>query len=279
MKEPDPDPKIQPLPNPVPRAGTSGGADDQPRADDALQPGKPGPRILSPGMLFGGFVGLLMGALVGGACCWLALVTEFLWQGALIGAMIGSLGGAIIGVKERKARGDFGRPDIATIICVVYGLVPAILILLLGIGLVRGSFSGYLFLGAISGGPMVGLLLGAILDRAYEASLQKSWGAALGFGVAGVTAYSGIAFVIVTAPAGPDTKVLAAEARSLILREWQKKPELRGATIQNVTLVHKGGKLYTGFVDATIGGQAERLSVEVIVEGGTLELTLKPMNE
>ena len=57
------------------------------------------------------------------------------------------------------------------------------------------------------------------------------------------------------------------EMQPLILQEWQKKPELKGATIQKVELVHKNGKLYTGFVDATVGGQRQRFALEVVLDG------------
>ncbi|MBX9625225.1 MAG: hypothetical protein K2X82_15570 [Gemmataceae bacterium] len=73
----------------------------------------------------------------------------------------------------------------------------------------------------------------------------------------------------------PDPKELAAEVKPLILKKWREKPELHSATIQDVTLVHKGGNTYTGLVNATIDGKTEWLKLEVIHDGQTIfwELT------
>jgi hypothetical protein len=69
---------------------------------------------------------------------------------------------------------------------------------------------------------------------------------------------------------------VAAEVKLQILQEWQKQPEHRDATIQNLTLVHKGDKLYSGFVDATISGQSERFTVTVIFDQGMITWEMKP---
>ena len=54
-------------------------------------------------------------------------------------------------------------------ICVVYGLLPGLLIFLGGIGALRGKF----LLGAAFACPMVGLLIGGLLDRVYEGILRR----------------------------------------------------------------------------------------------------------
>jgi hypothetical protein len=51
--------------------------------------------------------------------------------------------------------------------------LPALLILLGGIGIVRGKFSGLLVLGAACAGPMAGMLVGAVVDRFYEGILRR----------------------------------------------------------------------------------------------------------
>lgn len=112
--------------------------------------------------------------------------------------------------------------------------------------------------------------------------LKKSWGAPLAIAIGGVLAYLAVVCLIAmaayaaTAAYSPDPNELAAEVKLLILQEWQMKPELRGATIQKVMLVHKGGKVYTGFVDATLDGQSERLALEVTFDRGTIAWELKP---
>jgi hypothetical protein len=132
-------------------------------------------QTMPSGMLFGGFVGLLMGSLVAAACCWISGLMDFVRGWVLAGALVGSMSGFFIGIHERKRHGDLPKTNLATIICMVFGLLPALLIALGGIGLVRGKFSGLLCLGAVSAGPMAGLLIGGLLDRIYEGFLQRRW--------------------------------------------------------------------------------------------------------
>jgi len=222
-------------------------------------------RKLPLGSVFGAFAGFLLGALAGAACCWKLGLTDSprLWP--LVGAVIGCFGGIVIGVKERKARGEFARPDIATIIGLVYGLCPALLTLLGGLGLVRGRFSALALLGMAFTGPVIGLLIGAMLDRAYEAIRNKSWGTAAGTSIAGIAAFLGVFYLIEVMNTGPDTSGITREVKLLILEEWSQKPAMRGATIEKITLTTDDEFKYTGFVDATIDQQPEHLSLLVVV--------------
>jgi hypothetical protein len=105
--------------------------------------------------------------------------------------------------------------------------------------------------------------------------VKKGWGLPLlaGFGLVGV--YLAVIFVLVVATYKPDPKELAGAVKPLILQEWQKKPELRGASIQDITLVHQGGNTYAGVVDATLNGKPERLMLEVTHDGQTVRWQLK----
>jgi hypothetical protein len=106
----------------------------------------------------------------------------------------------------------------------------------------------------------------------------RSWGAPIGIAVGAVAGYMLVVLVLAFVFYTPDAKDIVAEVKPLILQEWQKKPETRGATIQNITLDHKGGNRYSGFVDATLGGRLERFTLEVTVDGGTFVWELKPVN-
>ena len=77
-----------------------------------------------------------------------------------------------------------------------------------------------------------------------------------------------LCFALLVASCGPTETAsrLAREVQPLILAEWQKLPELKDASIQQVELVHEGGNTYRGFVDATFGGAATRLGIEVIAD-------------
>ena len=105
--------------------------------------------------------------------------------------------------------------------------------------------------------------------------VKKSWGRPLLIGVAGIGAYFAVVLFFVVAVYKPDPNELAAEIKPLILQEWQKRPELSNATIQSVTLVHQGGNIYTGFIDATLDSKTERLMLEVTHDGGTITWQLK----
>src|SRR5262249_20665376 len=92
--------------------------------------------------------------------------------GALAGGVIGSLGGGCLGARHRKGRRDPLTSEVGTTVCMTYALLPALLILLGGLDVVRGKFSGLLVLGAACAAPMGGLLVGGVLDRAYEGALR-----------------------------------------------------------------------------------------------------------
>jgi MFS family permease len=265
MNEPDPENQIQRRPTGISPAPLSSGAKDLSEADSAFSESKP--RLVPRGQFFGAMVGMLMGALTGMAMCWLLGLYDAEWEGVLAGAVIGTLGGTIIGIKERKSRGDLVRPDIATFICVGYGLLPALLILLQGVGAVRGRLSGYVLFGAAFAGPMAGLLIGAFLDRAYEASRRKSWGVVLRFGIAGMVAWFGLGLLVHRMMQGPDPDDLAKEVRSFLVREWRKRPELESVKIQKVSLVRVRNMEYAGLVDALEAGQGVQFSIRVVVEG------------
>jgi len=107
--------------------------------------------------------------------------------------------------------------------------------------------------------------------------VKKGWGLPLLAGFAAVGVYTTVVFIIATAASHPNPNALAAEVKPLILQEWHKRPELQGLSIRDIALVHKGGKVYTGFVDTTLGGQSERLVLEVVFDGHNIAWELKPL--
>jgi hypothetical protein len=107
--------------------------------------------------------------------------------------------------------------------------------------------------------------------------IKKGWGRPLLAGFAAVGVYTTVVFIIATAASHPNPSALAAEVKPLILQEWHKRPALQGLSIRDIALVHKGGKVYTGFVDTTRGGQSERLVLEVVFDGHTIAWKLKPL--
>jgi hypothetical protein len=67
-----------------------------------------------------------------------------------------------------------------------------------------------------------------------------------------------------------DASELAADLKPLIIKKWRDSPELQRAVVHDVSLVHKGGTLYAGFVEVTLDGQAERLPLEVVYDRGDI---------
>jgi hypothetical protein len=260
MNDPDPDHSIQPA------SGSAPGVPLSSISETETQFPKPSSGIFPRGLIFGAFVGFLMGVPTALACCWILGLYESQVPAAFAGAMFGTLTGAVIGVMERKARGDLIRPDIATIICFIFGLVPAALMLLQGIGAVRGRFSIYALLGAAFTGPMVAMLVGGLLDRAYEASHKRSLGSALGFAIFGLAALAGLSFLLHRMMQGPDADELAPQVKALLVREWRKRPDLESLKIRKVSLVHEGGREYSGAVDATNLDLVEKFTIHVVVD-------------
>jgi hypothetical protein len=74
----------------------------------------------------------------------------------------------------------------------------------------------------------------------------------------------------------PSPDEVATEVKPLILLEWKKQPGIRNATIQRISLTHKGGGLYSGFIEAALEGQPERLSLEVVLDRETIKWEIKP---
>ena len=114
-----------------------------------------------------------MGGFVGCVSCWLVGALDYLWPVALIGAMIGLVGGVPFGLMHRKRQSQVAETNLATMIGATFGLVPALLILLGGVGVVQGKFSGLLMMGAMCAGPMIGLMIGGLLDRFYEGTFGQ----------------------------------------------------------------------------------------------------------
>ena len=269
MKDPDGDQQIQPQPSPASSSASFSEDAGPPMAVEADRFDEPRLRHRRSRMLFGALVGLLMGAVVGTACGWLFGFVDCVWGGTLIGALIGPLGGVLIGTRTGEGQGELVRPDIATIVCFLYGLVAS------GLSLFwtprwagqQVEFATYIFWGS----PLAGLLIGALLDRAYEAGINRSRSRAVICGAIAVAACVALSWVLVAVGSRPVPEVVAAKARLLIQEHWQKTPELRGGTIQNVTLVHEGGNVYSGFMEAQLGGLTLHYRLKVIFDGKGFE--------
>lgn len=228
------------------------------------------------GVLFGAFVGLLTGPAVAGVTCWLTDWYEGLTLAVCVGAAIGPLGGAAVGLREPKGRGIVVRPDIATMICAGYGVLPALLMFAASIGTLGAGFSVLAGVGLACIGPMLGMLIGAVFDRAYEAMLQKAWIAGLlrcAVGAAVCAAITAGAFI---APYGPDPEDLARDARQAVREQWHQQGIVT-VLIRSLTVERVRGRQYTGVVDAVLDGQRARFRLAITVDGPEYTWTLDPL--
>jgi hypothetical protein len=256
MNDPGPDHAIQPA-----SASASGAPSNLSEAETLIP--KPSTAIVPPGLIFGAFVGFLMSVPTALACCWLLGLYESQAPAAFAGAMFGTVAGAFIGGMERKVRGDLVRPDIATIICFVFGLLPGLIIFVRAI---RGQFSVYGLVGVVFAVPMIAMLIGGLLDRAYEANRKRSLGATLVFALFGLAALAGLSFLLNKAMQGPDPDELALQVKAHLVREWRKRPDLETVKIRKVSLVHDQGMEYSGFIDASNRDLVEKFRIHVSVD-------------
>jgi len=137
-----------------------------------------------------------------------------------------------------------------------------------GIGLMTGWYFGL--------GRAQAQHIKEVLGNHY---VRKGWGLPLLIAVGAIGAYAAVIFFVVEVTYKPDPVELADQVKPLILEEWHKTPELRGATIIKVTLAHKEGNVYSGFVDAKLAGHVERLALEVIYEVNTIAWEIKPFDD
>ena len=93
--------------------------------------------------------------------------------------------------------------------------------------------------------------------------VKRSWAKPLLIAVGLVVVYLAVLFGAGLAFTSRSPQAVADMVKPMILEEWHKKPELKDATIQNVTLTRKEGDLYTGFVDATFSDGPHRFGLEV----------------
>lgn len=160
-----------------------------------------------------------------------------------------------------------------------HGVALAVLAALLGTAAASGEVFGNVFMASLLGGPFVGMLIGAMLDRAYEAYCQRNWLAATRLVAASIAVCIGISWFMMSTPWGPDIDDLTRRVRACILSEWRRQPDLGTTAIQKIDLERAHGAFYTGVIDATFDGLPRRFSVKVAVSGRTGFLEWQPLHE
>jgi hypothetical protein len=223
----------------------------------------------------GALAGVPLGALAAAVVCWLADYGDYAWQAAACRAAAGVVGGAALGFLERALRGAFVRPDVATVIGVAFGAVVALIVLLGNAGFAKGRASAYLLVGAVFAAPAGGLIVGGLLDRAFEAAALCRRRAALGLGAVAVAVCLG-AVVVIAEYSDPSPQTVAARVREIATEKWQEDPETSKAKVRNVTLYRPLHRTYRGEMVATLNGEETRFDVEVYVRHNRVEASWVP---
>src|SRR5262249_5684113 len=162
---------------------------------------------------------------------------------------------------ERSLRGVLVRPDVATCVAVVFGLVVAVGVFVV-VGPVFGALSARAFVIALFIGPVVGLIVGGVLDRAFEAGGRRPWAGRVWFGGFGLAVcVGGVALILTKSDPPPET--VAEKAREVIVVVWEVNPDMEGARIRKITLGPPTHRTYVGIIDATIDGRPVRFDLTV----------------
>ncbi|MBM4069277.1 MAG: hypothetical protein FJ271_10075 [Planctomycetes bacterium] len=243
---------------------------DQDAFATAPELGRGRSKTLPAALIVGVLAGIPVGSVVGTGCCWLIEYLDHIWVGALLGAVGGALAGGLIAFAERQVRGELVRPDTATMVAVVLNLIPALLILLFNLAW-SGKMS-YWLATMVFAGPLLGLLIGGMLDRSYEAFQRGALGGSFVFAFIGLAGCGGLLFAIDQAAYGPSPNQVARETRDLLASEWRDDKEMNRATLDQVTLTRKGRNTYEGFADVSFDVFRERLALEVTVKYGMISV-------
>lgn len=81
--------------------------------------------------------------------------------------------------------------------------------------------------------------------------------------------------VLFPALARPSESQIANEAQRIIQDEWQKDAVWKTASIKNIYMIHKSGNSYDCLVEATLQGQPQRLTFDVVCDGKAILLQRK----
>ena len=241
-------------------------------------PGRPNSSLVNAG--FGALAGLPLGAAAGAACCWQMGLWDEFWQGVRFGMLAGPIAGALIGYLQGRLRAELVRPQVATFAGIGFGLLTAVLIgYMFFAGRITGRFSLLTLAGVTFTSPMIGLMIGGVLDRAFEEVLRKRWGVAAATGVVGLAISGGVIWLIDSSAYGPEPAEIGRLASAAILEDWSDNPELRGAEIQEVSIVRLGRRAYTGFIVLRVADEEVRFVVAASLQDEGVRLKCTPVNE
>jgi MFS family permease len=209
----------------------------------------------------------------GAATCYVVGEWDHLETSVLLGAVLGALVGIAIVFVYRFRTGAGPRQDVGAVAGMIIGLSPAMIIVLK----LAGELSGSLIAAAAFVGPMTGLLLGALLDRATDELRDRRWGAAFVFGGVSVGLCAGLVLFIDSAAYGSPPEEVAEVVRKLITASWRDDPLMEGADIDNLQIRRDGRRSYRGTFNTAIAGFDMPFELQAWDDGDAIRVQWEPV--
>lgn len=208
----------------------------------------------------------------GAATCYVVGEWDRMQLSVVLGAAFGAVVGIAIVAISRLRNGEGPRQDVGAATGFIVGLSPAMMtVLKLG-----GELSGALVVGAAFVGPMIGLLLGALLDRATDELRDRRWGAAALFGGVGVGLCAGVASWIDSAAYGSPPDEIAMIVQELITESWSEDPLMEGAVVERLRIHREGRRGYRGTFTTAIAEFDMPFEVQAWDDGDAVRVEWEP---
>ncbi len=244
----------------------------------------PDPNLQNPhgtsveGVVFSLFAGAMLGATLGAVVPWLIDRFEFFWPGVGLGALAGAGLGLPLGRIYRVRWGRSTRAHFGTVLGVIYGIIPSLLLVAQGIGELRGRNSGYVLMGCLFAGPMAGLILGGILDRAFEEYQRQHGGVAVRFALTSLVVACLAIGLFDWLAQGPDPEVLSYRVEQILNSHWRAKSGKGSMRTRSIHLTRTGRLEYDGVIEALFDGKPLQLRAEVVLENNMIHIRCKEVD-
>lgn len=124
-------------------------------------------------VLFGAVSGAILASIAGMVTTRLLVPSSPPYLSILMGAIIGAVTGAVAGSIHHSRRTTFNSSQLGVPLAIAFALIPS-LILFLNAFSIAGGTSVKSVAAVGFAGVMVGMLLGATLDRVYETILKRT---------------------------------------------------------------------------------------------------------
>lgn len=209
---------------------------------------------------FGAISGVTMGGLAGAACCLVVGYFDFFEACVLAAVVVGVLVGLIWESVRHTAEDGTAATINFSKLGVAFGLIPTVCLTLAIVTRTVGKLG--ILLTPV--GWVTGMLLGAILDRAYQDAGNRKWLTT----IAAVAVHVAITCCLVTlvdamCNYGPEPGEVCRKLSWQIVAKMNGENQQADFLVDDIQLTRTGRRSYSGFVDVTRHDEQERLSLRV----------------